>query len=175
MDKAVHLFGAAAVRPAIFPIVSNFEKISGHTIASRWELNPTVKAQIEGGASFDLVITNPNLIEQLTVAGRILLGSQASFGRIRMGVAAKAGRRMPKIDTLEAFTLALKSAQSIAYASEGTSGAYFIDLLERLDLTRDVKSKLVPISGAQTASSVARDEAALAVVPVTRSWQLPLA
>ena len=84
-----------------------------------------------------------------------------------MGVAAKAGSRIFSIDFLEAFQHALKSANSIAYASEGTSGGYFSSLLARMGLASEVEPKLVPISGGQTANSVARGEAELAVVPIT--------
>ena len=90
-----------------------------------------------------------------------------AFGRIRMGVAAKAGSQPPNIESVKAFEQALKDARSIAYASEGTSGGYFVDLLERLGIADDVTPKLVAVSGGQTATAVARGEAELAVVPVT--------
>lgn len=167
MTVSVQLFGAVAVRPAVLPLVSLFEAETGLAVSNRFELNPVVKAQIEAGAGFDLVITNPNLIQQLSVLGKIALDTQAPFGRIRMGVAAKAGSREPRVYTNELFIDALRSAQSIAYASEGSSGAYFSDLLHRLDLAGEIVPKLVAISGAQTASSVARGKAELAVVPVT--------
>lgn len=84
-----------------------------------------------------------------------------------MGVAAKAGSRPLDIASVEAFEQALKSARSIAYASEGTSGGYFSGLLERLGIADEVKPKLVAIPGGQTAQAVGRGEAELGVVPVT--------
>lgn len=84
-----------------------------------------------------------------------------------MGVAAKAGSQPPNIGSVEAFVHALKSASSIAYASEGTSGGYFSGLLERLRIVDEVKPKLVAVSGGQTALAVGRGEAELGVVPVT--------
>ncbi len=93
MDQQVRLFGAVAVRPAVLAVISRFETISGCKVAVRWELNPTVRKQIEAGEPFDLVITNPDLIEELTALGKVKAGSQVAFGRIAMGVAAK--RRQP--------------------------------------------------------------------------------
>ena len=167
MHRQIQLFGAIAVRPAVSPLIASFEAATGLTVASKWELNPIVKAQIEAAEPFDLVVTNPNLIEDLTVSNKILARSQVPFGRISMGVAAKAGSRAFSVDSLQALQHALKSANSIAYASEGTSGGYFSRLLERMGLASEVESKLVPISGGQTATSVARGEAELAVVPIT--------
>lgn len=139
----------------------------GYTVAARWALNPAVKKQVEAGEVFDLVITNPNLVQDLTTLGKIKPGSEVAFGRIAMGVAAKAGSRPLDIGSVEAFAHALKSARSIAYASDGTSGGYFSDLLERLGIADEVKPKLVAISGGQTAPAVGRGEAELGVVPVT--------
>lgn len=167
MNQNVRLFGAIAVRPAVLALISRFEAATGFTVAAKWELNPTVKKQIEAGEPFDPVITNPNLIQDLVALGKVKIGSQAAFGRVAMGVAARAGRRLPDIGSVEAFELALKSATSIAYASEGASGGYFTRLLERLGIADDVKPKLVAISGGQTAAAVGRGEAELGVIPVT--------
>ncbi len=167
MDQQVRLFGAVAVRPAVLAVISRFETISGCKVAVRWELNPTVRKQIEAGEPFDLVITNPDLIEELTALGKVKAGSQVAFGRIAMGVAAKEGSRPLDIGSVEAFKHALKNAGSIAYASDGTSGGYFSGLLERLGIAEEVKPKLVPVAGGQTAASVGRGEAEMGVVPVT--------
>ncbi|MBY3065425.1 ABC transporter substrate-binding protein [Rhizobium laguerreae] len=167
MTQEIRLFGAIAVRPAVLALISRFETDTGFTVAVKWELNPVVKKQIEAGEPFDLVITNPNLVEDLAALGKIKAGSEVAFGRIAMGVAAKAGGRPLDVGSVEAFKHALKSARSIAYASEGSSGGYFSGLLERLGIADEVKPKLVAISGGQTAPAVGRGEAELGVVPVT--------
>ena len=167
MDQQIRLFGAVAVRPAVLAVIPRFETITGYKVAARWELNPAVRTQIEAGEPFDLVITNPNLIEELVSLGKIRAGSQVTFGRIAMGVAAREGSRTLDIGSVEAFKQTLKGARSIAYASDGTSGGYFQGLLERLGIAGEVKPKLVPVSGGQTAAAVGRGEADLGVVPVT--------
>lgn len=167
MDQQVRLFGAVAVRPAVLAVISRFEMISGYKVAVRWELNPIVRKQIEAGEPFDLVITNPDLIEELATLGKVKAESQVAFGRIAMGMAAKEGSRPLDIGSVETFKHALRNAGSIAYASDGTSGGYFSGLLERLGIADEVKPKLVPVAGGQTAPAVGRGEAELGVVPVT--------
>lgn len=167
MDQQIRLFGAVAVRPAVLAVIPRFETITGYKVAARWELNPAVRTQIEAGEPFDLVITNPNLIEELVSLGKVRTGSQVTFGRIAMGVAAREGGRALDIGSVEAFKQTLKGARSIAYASDGTSGGYFQGLLERLGIADEVKPKLVPVSGGQTAAAIGRGEADLGVVPVT--------
>jgi molybdate transport system substrate-binding protein len=167
MNKEVRLFGAVAVRPAVLALIPQFEMATGFSVAVRWELNPTVKKQIEAGEPFDLVIANPNLVQDLVAMGRVAPGSQKAFGRIAMGVAAKAGSRRIDLGSVDAFGRALKSAASIAYANDGTSGGYFVSLLERLGMADEVVPKLVAAPGGQTAPAVGRGEADLGVVPVT--------
>ncbi|GGF47738.1 hypothetical protein GCM10011321_42600 [Youhaiella tibetensis] len=167
MNQEIRLFGAVAVRPAVLALISQFEAETGHRVGVKFELNPAVKRQIEAGEPFDVVITNPNLVKDLTDLGKVEAESQVAFGRIAMGMAAKAGSRPLDIGSVEAFEHVLKSAGSIAYAADGTSGAYFSGLLERLGIADQVKSKLVGIPGGQTALAVARGKAELGVVPVT--------
>ncbi|WP_411196427.1 substrate-binding domain-containing protein [Rhizobium sp.] len=167
MTQEIRLFGAIAVRPAVLALLPRFETATGLTVAVKWEVNPIVKKQIEAGEAFDLVIINPPMVRDLTALGKVMGGSEVAFGRIGMGVAAKAGSRPLDIGSVEAFADALKSAASIAYASDGTSGGYFLGLLDRLGIADEVKPKLVAIAGGQTALAVGRGEAELAVVPVT--------
>jgi molybdate transport system substrate-binding protein len=167
MNQEIRLFGAIAVRPAVLALIPQFETATGLTVAVKWEVNPTVKKQIEAGEPFDLVIINPHMVQDLTALGKVKAGSQVVFGRIGMGVAAKGGSRPLNIGSVEAFEHALKSARSIAYASEGTSGGYFCGLLDRLGIADEVKPKLVAVPGGQTAPVVGRGEAELGVVPVT--------
>ncbi|MDC9808027.1 substrate-binding domain-containing protein [Rhizobium binxianense] len=167
MTQEIRLFGAIAVRPAVLALLPRFETATGLTVAVKWEVNPIVKKQIEAGEAFDLVIINPPMVRDLTALGKVMGGSDVAFGRIGMGVAPKAGGRPLDIGSVEAFADALKSAASIAYASDGTSGGYFLGLLDRLGIADEVKPKLVAIAGGQTALAVGRGEAELAVVPVT--------
>lgn len=167
MNQEIRLFGAIAVRPAILAALSQFETATGFSVAAKFALNPAVKKRIEAGDPFDVVICNPNLVDHLVVLGRVAAGSQAAFGRVAMGVAAKAGSQPIDIGSVDAFASALKNAKSIAYASEGTSGSYFSGLLERLGIAGQIRPKLVPISGGETASAVGRGDAELGVVPVT--------
>lgn len=167
MNGEIRLVGAIAVRPAILALVPEFRAATGLTVVPRWELNPIIKRQLEVGEPFDLVVINPNLVEDLVVLGKVEAASQVPFGRIAMGVAARSGSQPLDLDSVAAFERTLRSATSIAYANEGTSGSSFIALLERLGISDELMPKLVATSGGQTAAAVADGEAELAVIPVS--------
>jgi molybdate transport system substrate-binding protein len=167
MTDAIRFFGAIAVRPAVLPLLSRFEAETGHEIAARWELNPVVKQKIAAGERFDVVITNPDLLVDLAAAGKVDAASVVPFGRIPMGLAARAGAPPVDIGSIEAFRRVLRRAGSVAYASEGTSGRYFLGLLDRLGIAAEMTPRLVPVAGGGTAATVAGGGAELGVVPVT--------
>ena len=56
------------------------------------------------------------LVDELTASGKVRAGSGVGFGRIAMGVAARAGSRPRDVGSVEAFVRELKGAGSIAYA-----------------------------------------------------------
>jgi molybdate transport system substrate-binding protein len=88
------------------------------------------------------------------------------LGRSGVGVGVRQGAPKPNISTIEEFKRALRNAKSVAY-SGGSSGLYFLSLLERLGLAEDMKDKIKPaLSGKSPAQAVAAGEVEMAVTGV---------
>lgn len=98
-------------------LVAEFEKKSGHKVAARFELNPAVKKLIEQGEPFDVVVVNPEFVEELTKLGKVRAATDSDFGRIPMGVAIKPGVAKPDLRTVESFKGAMLAATAVAYAA----------------------------------------------------------
>jgi molybdate transport system substrate-binding protein len=160
-------FSAIAVRAVINEVMPAFEKTSGHKVTIKFDVNPNVKKQIEAGETFDVVLVNPEFVDELTRLGKVAQGSGQSFGRIGMGVGIKAGAPKPDLSNVAAFKSSLLAAKSVAYAGEGSSGVYFIALLEKLGISAAMKDKLKPVGGGLTGQLVAKGDYELGVVPVT--------
>ena len=79
----------------------------------------------------------------------------------------------PDITTAEAFKRALFNAKTIAYSKAGSSGLYFLDLLDRLGIAEDLKAKLKPSTGNNTVEAVVTGEAELVVVGVALILMVP--
>jgi molybdate transport system substrate-binding protein len=169
----VKLFSAIAVRAVINEIMPDFEKKSGHKVSVKFEVNPVVKKQIEAGETFDVVLVNPEFVDELTKLGKVAQGSGESFGRIGMGVGIKAGAPKPDLSSVAAFKASLLAAKSVAYAGEGSSGIYFVGLLEKLGIGTAMKDKLKPVGGGLTGQLVAKGDYELGVVPVTTILAAP--
>lgn len=163
----IRVLSAVAVRAPINAVIPDFERKSGHKVNISFEVNPKVKQQIEAGEFFDVALINPEMIVELTTKGIIAAGSQRKLGRIGMGVGIKAGAPRPDLSTVDAFKRSLLAAKSIAYASEGSSGIYFVELLKKLGIHEQMKDRLKSVGGGQTGIVVGRGEAELGVVPIT--------
>jgi molybdate transport system substrate-binding protein len=161
------LISANAVRAAITELIPEFERKTGHKVSVKFELNPAIKKQIETGESFDVVIVNPEFVQELAKLGKVRESSNADFGRIPMGVAVKMGATKPDLRSVDAFKASMLAAKSIAYAGEGSSGAYFVGLMDKLGIGAEMKGKLKSVGGGLTPVAVAKGEAELGVVPVT--------
>jgi molybdate transport system substrate-binding protein len=83
--------------------------------------------------------------------------------RAGVGVAVRAGTPKPDISSVDAFKQSLLNAKSVAYPQEGTSGAYFMGVLNRLQITEQMKPKLRPSTAGAGFGMVARGEAEMMV------------
>jgi molybdate transport system substrate-binding protein len=80
----------------------------------------------------------------------------------------RAGAPMPDISTTAAFTKTLLNAKSVAYPGDGASGRYFVSVVERLGLTRQMKPKMKPMPGEYNVEVVADGGAEYVVVVASR-------
>ncbi len=53
MAAEVKLISAIAIRASINELIPEFERKTGHKVTVKFELNPVVKKQVEGGEPFD--------------------------------------------------------------------------------------------------------------------------
>jgi molybdate transport system substrate-binding protein len=160
-------------KAAVRELCSQFERASGHKIELRFEVNADLKKKIEAGESFDVAVLNPPVIEALTKEGKIVAGSSSNIGRAGLGVAVRSGAPKPDIGSVEAFKRTLLAAKAVAYPGKGASGLYFVSLLDRMGIAKEMQSKLKPMAAEDTVEVVARGEADMVVVVATRIVDVP--
>jgi molybdate transport system substrate-binding protein len=161
----IRVLSAPAVRPVLTELAPMFERTSGHRLAIQFMFAPELKRRLDAGEPFDLAIYTPAVIEDVIKQGRITAGTRVDIARTGMGVAVRAGATKPDISSAEMFRSALRNASSIAYAGDGTSGAYFMGLVDRLGLADELKPKLKPSSG-NPLSAVLSGEAEIAILNI---------
>jgi molybdate transport system substrate-binding protein len=168
--KSIKILSGGAMRALLVEAVPLFERATGIKADVRFALTSVLKKEIEDGAVFDVALLPRPELDALAQHGSIDAGTQTDITRSAVGLAVRAGAPKPDIGTVAAFKRTLLAAQTVGY-SDGPSGAYVTDLLQRLGIAQEMKTKVRLTSG-PVAELVAKGEAEIglqqivAILPV---------
>jgi molybdate transport system substrate-binding protein len=157
----IDVLSSIATREAYNVLVPQFEKASGHKVATTWAGTTDIMKRMAAGERYDLVMISSDEMDELIRQGRIVAGSRVDIAKSGIGVCVRAGSLRPKLDSAEALKRALLAARTVGYTS-GPSGVYMAGLIERMGIAAEVKPKhrSVP-SGGTIGTIVASGEAEL--------------
>jgi len=170
MSDALKILSGGAMRVLLVEAAPLFESASGIKVDVRFALTPVLRKEIEDGAIFDIALLPRPELDALAQHGSIVSGTQTDIARSAVGLAVRAGAARPDIATVAAFKGGLLAAQTVGY-SDGPSGAYVTDLLQRLGIAQEMKPKIRLTSG-PVAELVAKGDAEIglqqivAILPV---------
>lgn len=157
---------SVALSAALDELKPVFEQQSHIQLAIAYTLIADVRQRVLAGETADVIIVSQAAMDDLEKAGKLMPGSRTSVANTAVSLAARAGAPKPDIATVDAFKNTLLAARSIAYsdpAKGGASGVYFAQVIKRLGIADQLKGKLIPVGGAQSAAMVAKGEAELGV------------
>ncbi len=150
-------------------MLPQFEKNTGISVktlsgASQGTGPKTIKAQLEAGASVDVVILSREGLAELVALGRIMPGTDVDLAIAPLGAAVPLGSARPDISTVANFTAAILRANSIVVPGS-TSGIYLTtELFPKLGVAKKISVKITE-RGSQATSLLAAKEAAMAIQP----------
>jgi len=128
--------------PALPAVGEAFKKKTGHQVEFAFAPSPVIHKRIAEGESADVVIVQPNFLAELAAKGKVDPGDHPAFGRVGIGLAARADAPARDIKTVDAFKQVLLKADTIVF-NNVASGNQFAKVLERLGIAEDVKAKVV--------------------------------
>jgi len=171
LGSSVRVIISGGFSTAYRQLLPEFEKSTGISVttgsgASQGKGPQTIAAQLERGASFDVVIMSREGLSELIAAGRILAGSDIDLATAALGAAVRAGAARPDVTTVEGFKRALLGAKVVALP-QSTSGIYLLKtVFPKLGIAERINIKVYE-RGSQSAAAVANGEADIAVQPVS--------
>jgi len=155
----VKVLASNAIKEAYLELVPQFEKASGHKVATTWAGTNDIKKRIAAGETYDLVIMSRASLEEIVKSGKIVAGSPVNLVKSGIGVAVRAGAPKPDISSGEAVKKAVLAAKSVGY-SQGPSGTYLVGLFQRMGIADAIKSKVkVTQPGTPVGELIAKGEA----------------
>src|SRR5437773_4269495 len=119
----IKVLSTQATQEAYLELVAQFEKATGHKVATIFTGTLNVQKRLADGESYDLIIMAGQAIDEQIKLGKALAGSRADFAKSGTGVAVRKGAARPDISSAGAWRKTLLAAKSIGY-STGPSVVY---------------------------------------------------
>ena len=142
MTDELKILSAGAVKPGLTKVIDAFQRDSGHRLKVSFATAPSIVKQIGNGATVDVVIAPPGVLEELAKAGKCAARESVTLGRIGIGVLVRGGEALPQIATREDFKQSLLSAEAIVY-NQASTGTYLETLFESLGIGTAVGKKSI--------------------------------
>jgi molybdate transport system substrate-binding protein len=144
----ITVLSVGSLRSSLTPLLSDFEKSSGHKVKMESGAAGAMVSRIQKGEVVDVIIVTPPQIETLVADRKVVSGTQVKIAKVGMGLAASKSAGTPDISTIDGFKRALLAAKSIGHTdpSGGASSAiYAAKLLASLDIAAELKPKIKTI------------------------------
>jgi molybdate transport system substrate-binding protein len=140
----IKLLSAAALRPALDELLPQFEESSGYRAMVAYGSAGALTNRMRKGEAADVAIVSGSQIDELKKLGKVLAGTRVDIARIGIGVFGRKSARKIDIGSVDAFRRSVLAAKAIAYpdpAGGGPAGIYVHDLLDRLGIAAEVKTR----------------------------------
>jgi len=139
------VMGDAPLGPALSKLADLYRQETNTQVDLVLAPSPVVKQKIEAGETADVVIVQPDFMDELTKAGKASAGDRPIIGRVGIGLGTRSDRPAWDISTSEKLKQTLLSADTLSF-NKVQSGNYFATVLERLGIAEILKSKIVRTS-----------------------------
>lgn len=149
----LNILSGGAAQSVVTALAGDFRAATGYELACTFSAVGEMKAKLLSGAPADLVILTQALIAELAAGGQVLPDSCADLGRVRTGVAVRAGDPLPDIAGANALRTALLAAESIFFPDpqKATAGIHFARVLDTLGIRGAVEARLKTYPNGATA------------------------
>ncbi len=168
----IKVLAALGVKDVVDDLGPKFEQASGHKLAIKFGTLGQVVKMVEGGETADIVIIPRQGIDGIVKDGKATAANVTVIANSSVGVIFRKGAPKPDISTPEALKRTLLAAKSITYvnpADGGASGIHFANVLDRLGIANEMKTKTIYAkAGADSGVVVASGKADLGV----NQWQV---
>jgi molybdate transport system substrate-binding protein len=140
MTTSIHLLCAGAAKGLVLALQAEFERAHNVKIEGRYGAVGSLKEALMAGAPCDLMVVTANMARELADAGWLVKNTTADLGRVRTGMAVRAGafegEAKPDVATPDALKAALLAAKGIYFPdpARATAGIHFAQVMRQLGI-----------------------------------------
>jgi molybdate transport system substrate-binding protein len=163
----IKVISANGMRDVIADTKAPFEAATGHRLTVTVVETGEIRRRVLGGENFDVIIVPRTAADDLEQRGKIVPGTTVALIRVDFGLAVASDGPRPEVSTPEDLKHTLLAAKTVLMTDPktgGVSGVHFMEVLDKLGITEQMKDKLVTGTGGQFhARRVVSGEADIAV------------
>ena len=152
-ERSLQLLSAGAAQGLVASLAEDFRADTGARIDGTFGAVGAIRDRIFEGAPCDAIILTAPLVASLENAGHVLPSSAAPLGRVRTGVAVRAGEPLPRITDGDALRKTFVDAAGLYFPDPelATAGIHFMKVLRELGIADHVASRLQAFPNGATA------------------------
>ncbi len=169
----LRVLSSNGVKAVIESVETDIERNVGRPLSIEFSTATQLASDIEAGATFDVTILTPALIESLVDAGLVAADSYVEFARAGVGVGARPDTGQRDVSTPAALKATLLAAESVAYTAGGQSRAAIDAAFESLGIADAMRGKTTLLGPGEAPSAVAAGEAELVLTLVSEILPVP--
>jgi molybdate transport system substrate-binding protein len=139
---AIKVMCDSPLEPALTQVADLFRHETNNQVTLACNPGPAIKKRIEDGEVADVVVVEPDFVEELTSSGKLRAGDRPMIGRVGVGLGNRIDSPTHDISTIEKFKNTLLGADLIVFNSV-KSGQAFAAVLERLGIAEALKPRIV--------------------------------
>lgn len=163
----VRVIVSNGIRTTVEELQPQAERAIGRPLALEFGTTADLKKKIESSEVFDAALLTSEAIDGLLKESK-LAGAGTPLARAGIGIGVRAGAPKPDIRTPDALKQALRDAKSVAYAGNGASRMYIDQMLDRLGIAPDMKTKIYLTQGSVAAGEhVAASQGGLVITLIS--------
>ena len=149
----LHLLSAGAALGLVRDLQDRFTAETGATLQARFGAVGAMREALLGGEPCDVIILTEAMIQALGTEGRADAASRQSLGRVRTGVAVRAGDPHPAVSTPDGLRTALQQAQALYFPDplKATAGIHFAKVMRELGVHDALQPRFKPYPNGATA------------------------
>jgi molybdate transport system substrate-binding protein len=149
----LHLLSGGAAQGIVGALEEDFRMATGAIVRGTFGAVGAMRDLLLAGEPCDAIILTAPLIAALETAEHVSPGTAAPLGRVRTGVAVRAGEPLPAIADGEALRATLLAATGLYFPDPelATAGIHFVKVLRELGIHDVVRSRLHPFPNGATA------------------------
>ena len=149
----LRILSAGAAKGVVQALQQEFQEASGAVVQGVFGAVGVIREKLLANEPCDVIILTAAQIEELGRTGLVLAGSSAPLGRVRTGIAVRAGEALPDISSRDALKACLLASDGIYFPDpeRATAGIHFVNVLKRLGIHEQLAPKLRPYPNGATA------------------------